>query len=311
MSVVVVGSIAFDSVKTPFGQCEQVLGGAANFFSLAASFFTDVKLVGVVGEDFPQNHLDVLRARGIDIAGVTRAPGKTFHWRGEYGFDLNEAKTLKTDLNVFSDFKPNLPVHYRDAETVFLANIDPELQLLVLDQIKSPRLVALDTMNFWIEGKNAALKKAIARVDMLFINDAEIRQLASESNVVKAARAIQKLGPKTIIVKRGEYGAVLFQGERMFYVPAYPLESLFDPTGAGDTFAGGFLGWLDSKGQHHFDDLKEAMTLGSVMASFTIEDFSFKRLEVLQHEEIEERCKTLQQATHSPNTVHLRRPSSS
>jgi sugar/nucleoside kinase (ribokinase family) len=266
-------------------------------------------LVGVVGEDFPQSHLDVLRTRGVDISGVTRASGKTFHWRGEYGFDLNEAKTLKTDLNVFADFRPNLPATYRDAETVFLANIDPDLQLSVLDQIKSPRLVALDTMNFWIEGKNAALKKAISRVDMLFINDAEIRQLASESNVIKAARAIQKLGPKTVVVKRGEYGAVLFEGERMFFVPAYPLENLFDPTGAGDTFAGGFIGWLDNKGSHGFDDLKEAMTLGSVMASFTIEDFSFKRLERLHHNEIEERCRALQQATHSPSVVQLKRPS--
>jgi sugar/nucleoside kinase (ribokinase family) len=294
MSIVVVGSIAFDSIKTPFGECEQVLGGAANYFSLAASFFTKVNLVGVVGEDFPESHLGYLKERSIDVTGVKRQYGKTFHWQGSYGYDLNEACTLKTELNVFADFSPELPEHYRNAETVFLANIDPTLQLKVLDQIKNPKVVALDTMNFWIEGKNAELKKAISRVDILFINEAELRQLAKEHNVVKAAKAMQALGPSTVVVKRGEYGALLFNGEGCFFVPAYPLEDLYDPTGAGDTFAGGFLGWLDRQGEGGFERLKESMTLGTVMASFVIEDFSFDRMRSLEINEIEDRCAQLQ-----------------
>jgi sugar/nucleoside kinase (ribokinase family) len=305
MSIVVVGSIAFDSIKTPFGECEQVLGGAANYFSLAASFFTRVNLVGVVGEDFPESHLSYLKERSIDVTGVKRQYGKTFHWQGSYGYDLNEARTLKTELNVFADFSPELPEHYRNAETVFLANIDPTLQLKVLDQIKNPKVVALDTMNFWIEGKNAELKKAISRVDILFINEAELRQLAKEHNIVKAAKAMQAMGPSTVVVKRGEYGALLFNGEGCFFVPAYPLEDLYDPTGAGDTFAGGFLGWLDRQGEGGFERLKEAMTLGTVMASFVIEDFSFDRMRKLELQEIEARCAQLQNLSTTSKRILL------
>lgn len=301
MSIVVVGSIAFDSVRTPFGTCEHVLGGAANYFSLAASFFSDVKLVGVVGDDFPESHLTYLKTRGVDTVGVKRQYGKTFHWQGSYSYDLNEAQTLKTELNVFNDFSPQLPVHYREAEAVFLANIDPVLQLQVLDQVQNPKIVALDTMNYWIEGKNIELKKAISRVDILFINESEIRQLAKEHNVVKAARAMQALGPKTVVIKRGEYGAFLFHEESMFMMPAYPLEDLFDPTGAGDTFAGGFLGWLDKKGELSFDSLKEAMLLGTVMASFVIEKFSFDRMRTLEHRDIKNRYTQLQKLSHGPS----------
>src|SRR5688572_12837546 len=236
MSIVVVGSIAFDSVKTPFGQCEAALGGAANYFSLSASFLSDVRLVGVVGEDFPESHLKFLSERGVDVQGVQKKTGRTFHWQGQYGFDLNEPRTIKTDLNVFADFAPELPAHYRDSETVFLANIDPTLQLQVLDQIRRPKLIALDTMNFWIEGKNAELKEAIKRIHILFINESELRQLTKEHNIVKAVRIVQQWGPDTVVVKRGEYGAILFQGVSTFFVPAYPLEDLYDPTGAGDTF---------------------------------------------------------------------------
>lgn len=305
MSVVVVGSIAFDSIRTPFGQVEAALGGAANYFSLCASFLTDVRLVGVVGEDFPEDHLQFLASRGVDTAGVQRKSGRTFHWKGQYGYDLNEAQTLQTDLNVFADFAPELPAHYRDSETVFLANIDPTLQLQVLDQIRNPKLVALDTMNYWITGKNEELKKAIKRIHILFINESELRQLTQEHNVVKAARVVQNWGPDTVVVKRGEYGAILFQGMSTFFIPAYPLEDLFDPTGAGDTFAGGFLGWLDRQGKADFETLKEAMTLGSVMASFVIEQFSFNRLRDLQKKEIAERCASLQRLSHSSRAIVL------
>lgn len=294
MSIVVVGSIAFDSVTTPFGSREHALGGAANYFSLAASFFSTVNLVGVVGEDFPEDHLQYLKSRNVDVKGVKRDFGKTFHWQGKYNFDLNEAQTLKTDLNVFADFAPVLPEDYRHARTVFLANIDPVLQMQVLDQVEKPEIVALDTMNFWIEGKNADLKKVISNVDVLFINESEVRQLAQEHNIVKAAKAMQTLGPKTIVVKRGEYGALLFHHDKSFFCPAFPLEDLFDPTGAGDTFAGGFLGFLDKQKTIDFSTLKTAMSVGTVMASFVIEQFSFDRMRDLQITEIKQRYAQLQ-----------------
>lgn len=305
MSIVVVGSIAFDSVKTPFGEAEAALGGAANYFSISASFFSQVQLVGVVGADFPESHLAFLKDRGIDIEGVQKKAGQTFHWKGQYGYDLNEPRTLRTDLNVFADFAPELPSHYREARTVFLANIDPTLQLQVLDQIKRPRLVALDTMNFWIESKKEELKAAIARVHILFINESELRELTKEHNIVRAARIIQEWGPASVVVKRGEYGAILFSGMQTFFVPAYPLEDLYDPTGAGDTFAGGFLGWLDRTQKQDFDTLKEAMTLGSVMASFVIEAFSFNRLKSLTNDEIEARCGSLQRLSTASGPIEL------
>lgn len=289
MSILVVGSIAFDSVKTPFGNCDRALGGAANFFAMTASLFTKVQLVGVVGEDFPQEHLNYLESRGVDITGVQQSVGKTFHWQGHYGYDLNEAQTLKTELNVFGNFNPQLPESYKDAQIVFLANIDPVLQLQVLEQVKNPKLIALDTMNFWIESKNAELKRVISKIDILFINESEIRQLAAERNTVKAAKKMQALGPQIIVVKRGEYGALLFYKQECFFAPAFPLEDLYDPTGAGDTFAAGFMAYLDNQGNTDFAILKEAMVLGSVMASFAIEDFSFDRIKHLEKNEIERR----------------------
>lgn len=287
MSVVVVGSMAFDTLETPFGKRDRALGGSANYFSMCASFFTDVKLVAVVGDDFPEEHVTYLQERGIDTSGLARAKGKTFHWTGRYGFDLNEAQTLGTDLNVFADFDPQLPKSYREADTVFLANIDPVLQRKVLDQVESPKLVAMDTMNFWISGKLEDLKKTVERVDMLFLNDGEARQLSGEHNIVKAARAIQGLGVKTVVIKRGEYGALYFTEGHTFFAPAFPLEDVFDPTGAGDTFAGGFLGWID-----RYDCVlnektaAQAMVMGSVMASYVVEGFSFERMYKLSKQEI-------------------------
>jgi len=289
MSVLVVGSVAFDSVKTPFGQVEEVLGGSGTYFSTSASFFTDVKLVAVVGEDFPAEHLDFLRSRNVDLAGLKTAEGRTFRWKGRYDYDLNEAQTLETHLNVFESFRPELPPEYRDADYVFLANIDPELQLEVLNQVKRPKLVACDTMNFWIGGKREALLKTLRHVDILVINEGETRQLAEEPNLVKAARSILAMGPKTLVVKRGEYGVIMFSEHSIFSAPAYPLESVFDPTGAGDTFAGGFIGYLISTGNLSESNMRQAIVFGSVMASFTVEDFSLDRVKTLEYGEIEER----------------------
>jgi sugar/nucleoside kinase (ribokinase family) len=284
-----VGSVAFDSVKTPFGQVEEVLGGSGTYFSTSASFFTDVNLVAVVGEDFPAEHLDFLRSRNVDLAGLKTAPGRTFRWKGRYDYDLNEAHTLETHLNVFESFRPELPSGYRDAEYVFLANIDPELQLEVLSQVKNPKLVACDTMNFWIGGKREALLKTLRHVDILVINEGETRQLAEEPNLVKAARSILAMGPKTLVVKRGEYGVIMFTEHSIFSAPAYPLESVFDPTGAGDTFAGGFIGYLISTGNLSEGNMRQAIVFGSAMASFTVEDFSLDRLRTLEYGDIEER----------------------
>lgn len=289
MSVLVVGSVAFDSVKTPFGQVDDVLGGSGTYFSTSASFFTDVKLVAVVGEDFPAEHLQFLGSRNIDLEGLQTAPGKTFRWKGRYDYDLNEAHTLETHLNVFESFSPELPAGYRDAEYVFLANIDPELQLEVLKQVERPKLVACDTMNFWIDGKRDALLQTLRHVDTLVINEGETRQLAGEPNLVKAARAILAMGPKTLVVKRGEYGVIMFTEHSVFSAPAYPLESVFDPTGAGDTFAGGFVGYLVATRNLSESNIRKAIVFGSVMASFTVEDFSLNRLKALEYREIEER----------------------
>ncbi|MFZ9886923.1 MAG: PfkB family carbohydrate kinase [Myxococcota bacterium] len=298
MSVVVVGSMAFDSLETPFGKREKALGGSANYFSICASHFTDVKLVAVVGEDFPKDHLAWLNSRGIDTSGVVEAEGKTFHWKGRYGYDLNEAQTLATDLNVFANFNPVLPESYRKATTVFLANIDPELQRRVLDQVERPKLVAMDTMNFWIGGKLDELKKTIERVDMLFLNDGEARQLSGEHNIVKAARAIQRLGVKTVVIKRGEYGALYFGGEHVSFTPAYPLEDVLDPTGAGDTFAGGFLGWADRFGADLDERVaRQAMVMGTVMASYVVEGFSFERMYELTKQEIVRRWEQMERLT--------------
>ena len=277
MSLLVVGSVAFDSVKTPFGQVDDALGGSATYFSTSASYFTRVNLVAVVGSDFPDAHIAFLKSKGINLEGLQKVEGKTFRWKGEYGFALNEAKTLDTQLNVFQTFKPVIPASYCDSEIVFLANIDPDLQYDVLDQVKNPKWVACDTMNYWIEGKKSSLLRILKRVDLLMINDGEARQLAGEPNLVNAAARIMKMGPGTLIIKRGEYGALMFNGKSVFAVPAFPLEKIYDPTGAGDTFAGGVMGFLSRRQKFSEEDLRKAIIYGSVMASYNVEAFSLDR----------------------------------
>ncbi|MBI4666165.1 MAG: sugar kinase [Nitrospinae bacterium] len=300
MSLLVVGTMAYDSVKTPFGQRDWALGGSATYFSLSASYFTKVNLVAVIGSDFGDGDIGMLEKNGIDLKGVQRSSGKSFHWKGEYGFDLNEAKTLETHLNVLLDFDPTLPEDYKNSEYVFLANIDPKLQQKVLDQVKNPRLIACDTMNFWIQGARDELLKTLKRVHILVINEGEARQLAGEANLVKAARGIMGMGPKTLIVKRGEYGALLFHDGEIFAAPAYPLEEVFDPTGAGDTFAGGFMGHVARMGDGQFNEtrLRQAIIMGSVMASFTVEKFSVDRLKELERKEIAQRFQRFRRLTH-------------
>jgi len=298
MSILVVGSVAYDTVETPFGRAEKVLGGSASFFAIAASFFAPVSLVGVVGEDFGDKQMRVFRERGIDIQGLERAAGKTFHWQGKYSYDLNSRDTICTDLNVFEFFKPRIPAAYRGCEHVFLGNIDPVLQRDVLDQVEKPKLVACDTMNFWIAGKPEELRQTLARVDVLLINDAEARQLSGEWNVVKAARAIRALGPRTLLIKKGEHGVLMFSDAGSFAAPAYPLEDVFDPTGAGDTFAGGFVGYLASAAEAGEETLRRAAVMGSTLASFCVEAFSLDRLVTLTRREIDERFRLFKRLTH-------------
>jgi sugar/nucleoside kinase (ribokinase family) len=298
MSLLVVGSVALDSVETPFGIKEEVLGGSATFFSTAASFFNPVQLVAVVGEDFPEAHVEFLRSRHVDLTGLVREKGRTFRWKGKYGWQLNEAQTLDTQLNVFQSFSPKLPEAYRNTPYVFLGNIHPQLQGQVLDQVKAPRLVAADTMNLWIQNTRAELLQTLKRVNLLFVNDGEARQLTGEHNVVKAARAILAMGPSTVVIKRGEYGALLFEKEHVFACPAFPLEDVFDPTGAGDTFAGGFMGTLATAARIDRDVLCRAMVMGSVMASFTVERFSLDRLRDLQLPELYARFQEFKRLTH-------------
>ena len=298
MALLVVGSVALDSLETPFGVREDVLGGSATYFSTAASFFAPVRVVAVVGEDFPEAHVEFLRGRGVDLAGLERRPGRTFRWSGRYEFDLNQAHTLDTQLNVFADFRPELPEGFRDSSHVFLGNIDPELQLRVLDQVRAPRIVAADTMNFWIASKRAALLEVLRRVDLLFVNDAEARQLAGEHNIVRAARAILSFGPGAVVVKRGEYGALLFAGSDVFASSAYPLAELFDPTGAGDSFAGGFMGYLARSGSLDASAMRRAMVVGSVLASFAVERFGLDRLRDLGPDEIRARYAEVRRLAH-------------
>jgi sugar/nucleoside kinase (ribokinase family) len=298
MSLLVVGSVALDAVETPFGKRDEVLGGAATYASVSASFFAPVSIVGVVGEDFPEEHVAFLRSRKVDLTGLSRVPGKTFRWKGRYGLALNEAQTLDTQLNVFQQFTPDLPEKYRTLPFVFLGNIDPRLQARVLDQVQAPKLVAADTMNYWIEGHRTALLATLRRVNLLFVNDAEARALAGEHNLVKAARAIRQMGPGRVVIKRGEYGALLFDEERVFAAPAFPLEDVFDPTGAGDTFAGGFMGRVASTGTVSEGGLRSAMVIGSTMASFTVERFSLERLRTLTPDEVAHRYAQFQRLTH-------------
>ncbi|MFA5072451.1 MAG: PfkB family carbohydrate kinase [Nitrospirota bacterium] len=298
MSLLVVGTVALDSVATPFGKVEKALGGSATYFSVSAGYFTDVRLVAVIGQDFPEEHVQFLKNRQIDLRGLEIQTGETFHWKGEYGYDLNEARTLATDLNVLATFKPVLPPEYKNSDIIFLANIDPEIQLDVLNQVKKPRLVACDTMNYWIANKPEALKRTLARVDILTINEAEIRQLSGEASLIKAAKCVQAMGPKAIIVKQGSYGALMFNGHSVFSAPAYPLETVFDPTGAGDTFAGGFMGYLANTVDFSEECMRKAIIFGSVMASLNVEAFSLDRLKCLDYKEIEQRFREFKSLTH-------------
>src|SRR5262245_37850822 len=278
MTVLVVGSVALDSVETPFGKAENVIGGSGNFFSASASHLAPVQLVGVVGNDYPLDKLEPLRKRGVDFAGLERADGASFRWRGRYRHDLNSAETLETHLGVFSNFRPKIPAQFRKAPFVFLGNIDPRLQLEVLDQVEKPKLVACDTMNFWIESRRPDLLELLRRVDLVTLNDGEARQLTEQYNLVRAARWIMARGPKHVIIKKGEHGAFMFTEHSIFFAPAYPLEEVFDPTGAGDSFAGGFMGYLARTGDVSEANLRRAVVHGSAMGSFAVERFSVNRL---------------------------------
>jgi sugar/nucleoside kinase (ribokinase family) len=298
VSLLVVGTVALDSVKTPFGNVDNALGGSATYFSTSASYFTDVRLVAVIGEDFPKEHIQFLKSKAIDTRGLQQEKGKTFHWKGEYGYDLNEAHTLATDLNVLATFRPVIIDDYKGSEVVFLANIDPEIQLDVLKQVRKPKLVACDTMNYWITSKPDALKRTLREVDLLTINEGEVRQLAGEASLVKAAKKVQAMGPKTVVVKQGSYGALMFSSGSVFSAPAFPLESVFDPTGAGDTFAGGFMGYLANTMNFSESSMRQAVIFGSVMASMNVEAFSLDRLRSLDYREIEERYREFKRLTH-------------
>ena len=296
--IVTVGSVAFDSVKTPFGEASGVVGGAASYFSVAAAFFTDVRLVAVVGDDFGEEQMQVFKGRRIDTAGLQRVPGETFRWKGEYGFDLNTRETVYTRLNVFDRFRPVLPGPYRSTPFVFLANIHPALQSEVLTQVQEPRFVAADTMNYWIEGTPAELRAVLGRIDALIINDEEARQLAGESNLVKAARAIQGMGPRLLVIKRGEHGVLMTRDQGFFAVPAMPLDTVTDPTGAGDTFAGGFMGYLASAREISDEVLARATIAGSALASLAVEDYGLDGLLEVSSKALNQRFQAFKRLTH-------------
>ena len=298
MRILVVGSVALDTVKTPFGFREEILGGSATYFSLAASHFTGVSIVAVVGQDFPKEHIDLFHRKGIDTSGLERQSGRTFRWKGEYGFDLNAARTLDTQLNVFGSFTPRIREEHRTLKFLFLGNIDPDLQRSVLEQMERPTLVACDTMNYWIEHKRESLKRTLSQVDILLINDAETRQLAEETSLIKAGRVVLSWGPKTIVIKRGEYGVLMLNSKSTFGAPAFPLEDVSDPTGAGDSFAGGFMGYLAACGTNDDASLRRAIVYGSVMASFNVGEFGPNRLGSLTYPEIEGRYREFKKITH-------------
>jgi len=289
MSVLVVGTVAYDSIEAPAGSVERILGGSASYFALAASYFAPVRMVGVIGQDFSQDYLDLFTQRGIDIDGIAREQGDTFHWRGRYHEDINQRDTIELHLNVLAGFKPKLPESYRAAEYVFLGNIDPVIQMEVVEQLRHMKLLVCDTMDYWIRESNADLKKILQRVEMLVLNDSEARLLSGYDNIVKAARAILRMGPKMVLIKRGEYGVLQFSDSAIFATPAYPLEEVFDPTGAGDSFAGGLMGQLARTGDLSQGGMRRAIVYGSVVASFTVEDFGVKRLIDVSLPAIEER----------------------
>jgi len=300
MSVTVVGSIAFDAVKTPFGERERMLGGSAVHFSLASSFFTDVHVVGPVGDDFGEEEYGALQARGVDTSDIEHVPGgRTFFWRGHYDYDLNTAHTDDTQLNVFGDFEPKLSDASRDAEVLFLANIQPDLQRGVREQCANARFVAMDSMNLWIETAREPLVRTISAVDALLLNDAELRMLTEQPNLLRAARAVMEWGPQLVVAKQGEYGAALFTREGVFALPAFPLEEVLDPTGAGDSFAGGFVGYIAAHAEDELSDdlLRRAMAYGTAMASFNVQEFGTERVQRLTPDEIAERVADLQRIT--------------
>ncbi|MDD5195482.1 MAG: PfkB family carbohydrate kinase [Candidatus Omnitrophica bacterium] len=297
MNILVVGSVAFDTIKTPQGSCKEVLGGSATYFSLSAQFFCPVRLVAVVGEDFPDNYIALFKKRNIDLSGLKTEKGRTFRWEGEYAQDLNTAVTLATHLNVFASFDPQLPESYKNSKYVFLANIDPEIQEKVLKQVRAPKIVVCDTMNHWIANKRRSLVKFLKHVDIFLLNEGEARQLSQEHNLVKASRVILKLGAKRVVIKKGEHGAMMFGGNSHFSVPAFLLESVFDPTGAGDTFAGGFMGYLAKCGKITERTLRKAVVYGNIMATFAVEKFSVGRLLEINRTDINKRLKDFKNLT--------------
>lgn len=302
MSLLVVGSVAYDGIETPFGKKDRILGGSATYISLAASYFAkNVNLVGVVGKDFADEDISLLKAKNVDLEGLQiDKSGNTFFWKGKYHYDLNNRDTLDTQLNVFEHFNPVIPNSYKDAKYVALGNIEPSLQGKVLDQVNKPDLVVMDTMNFWIEGTPDALRKTLKGVDLLVINDSEARELAEEPNLMKAAELIRSMGPDSLIIKKGEHGALLFAGDEIFSAPAYPIVDIFDPTGAGDTFMGGFLGWISYTNDLTTTNLRRAVIMGSVMASFCVEEFGPEKLKNLAEDEIVERYREFRKLSEVP-----------
>ncbi|MFC1592465.1 PfkB family carbohydrate kinase [Candidatus Omnitrophota bacterium] len=293
MSILVVGSVALDTVKTPLGKGSNVLGGSATYFSLSAGFFSPVRLVAVVGRDFPSKYLKLLKSRGIDLRGLSMEKGKTFSWEGEYGWDFSDPKTLSTCLNVFAEFDPRIPGEYKKSKYLFLANIDPQIQEKVLKQLR-PKLVVCDTMNYWIENKRRYLLKLLKKVDIFLLNESEARMLTHQRSIIRAARALIKLGPKIVIIKKGEHGSILFSHKHIFSIPAFLLESIVDPTGAGDTFAGGVVGYLAKCDKFNYANLKRAVAFGAVMATFAVEDFSIRRLASIRYSDVLKRYRDFQ-----------------
>jgi len=297
MSVLIVGSVALDTVKTPFGKVNNALGGSASYSSVSASFFQPVNLVAVVGNDFSGEHVEFLKNRGINLEGLVKAEGETFRWEGEYGWDFSDPKTISTHLNVFADFNPKLPKSYTSSKYIFLANIDPEIQENVLSQVAKPKLIACDTMNYWIENKRKHLLKLLKKVDVFFLNGSESKELTQEASIFKAGKAIIKLGPKIVVIKKGEHGVLLFSKNSVFATPAFLLESVFDPTGAGDTFAGGFMGYLAGCNKCRQVDLRKAVIYGNIMATFAVEDFSLRRLGFATMADVNRRIKEFRKIT--------------
>lgn len=297
MSILVVGSVALDSIETPFGKKEEILGGSATFFSISASFFNKVDIIAAVGEDFPKKYLQLLKSRRIGTSGITVNRGKTFRWEGRYEYDMNVAHTLATHLNVFQNFTPRIPENLKNSHILFLANIDPDLQDSVLRQMNKPALIACDSMNHWISCKKKSLERFLHKVDMFFLNDAEARQFSGEANLLKAAKAIVLKGPNSVVIKKGEHGVIYYSRNGHFVAPAYPLEDVFDPTGAGDTFAGGVIGYLSRAGKINDTIIRKSMVYGSIMASFAVEDFSVNRLLQIKMADINKRYSNFKKLT--------------